>query len=209
MDNCSYCGIEYGKRRRCYYCHPGKPPKGKCEVAGCGRPHEAKGLCDTHYQRWQRHGDPQVRYPNTKRRYTNRQGYVMVLVSTGSPALYRAEHRLVMEAALGRPLTPFEHVHHLNGDKADNRLENLWLVGNREHQNLHDSPQTKPRRVALVCKVCGASYERKASRVAESSCCSAACRLKLQHEAARVYHAARRESSRNEHRGERHPTLSP
>lgn len=53
---------------------------------------------------------------------------------------YRQEHRLVMEQHLGRSLNKSERIHHLNGERLDNRLENLQLLsGQSEHIKLHIS----------------------------------------------------------------------
>jgi len=55
----------------------------------------------------------------------------------------RAEHRIIMEKRLGRPLRRDETVHHKNGDRSDNRIDNLELWSSRhpKGQSIQDKVQ--------------------------------------------------------------------
>jgi len=65
----------------------------------------------------------------------------------GGQAVY--EHRWLMEQHLGRKLERHEHVHHKNGNRRDNRLENLEVMSSSEHSREHMSPFIAKQRSQL------------------------------------------------------------
>lgn len=135
IKNCTVCNNEIifqskgdlGRRfktKKCISCYR------KTEMSGDKHPHWKGGkvITDSGY----------VMIFNPKHPFVNAYGYVR-------------EHRLVMEKHLGRYLTKKEVVHHLNGIKTDNRIENLELTTQNAHARHHF---TKGR----LCSLCNEKH---------------------------------------------------
>lgn len=110
--------------------------------------------------------------------YSHKEGYVRLRIK----GKYVLEHRYVLALALKRPLTIDEVVHHRNGNRQDNRLENLVLTTYREHGQHHAAERFAQSHIQLCCAVCSTPFFRRKSKVTYDRkgghtrfCCSRKC----------------------------------
>jgi hypothetical protein len=73
--------------------------------------------------------------------YKNSDGYIQKHMPShprGRHRGYLLYHRLLMEEKIGRPLKEDEVVHHIDGNRDNNNIENLMLMSKAKHFSLHN-----------------------------------------------------------------------
>lgn len=136
---CETCGKEFfprpiqlraGKGRFCSHACKGKAFTG-AENPSFGKPFPEEAKRKFHETMMNRGGYPSgPDHPGWKGGKTMSMGYVYIGPNSKDR---RGEHRRVMEAHLGRSLNKGEVVHHINGIKTDNRIENLQVMTRAQH----------------------------------------------------------------------------
>lgn len=139
-----HCSFHYSRVQSYGVAGPALPIQKKpvgvpCSVEGCTRKAQGDGLCQMHYARRKKLGAVGSASPIKRDKGDGSitdTGYKKIAVD----GKHVFEHRHVMECHIGRKLRAGENVHHRNGNKIDNRVENLelWISLQPSGQRVED-----------------------------------------------------------------------
>lgn len=156
-----------------YKTEPNRP----CTVAGCTNSRGRRGrFCNRHDHQFRKYGDPTIRLVAPAGSGYVHGGYRRVTIN-GRRVM---EHRLIWESVHG-PIPPDHDIHHKNGNRSDNSIENLECIQSPEHSHQHmaknrdarthcvnghrltpENIYKYPNRNAQECRVCRAMRSARA-----------------------------------------------
>lgn len=103
-----------------------------CSIPGCKNKYSCKGWCSTHYKNYRRSGNPLGKRNGKKGEEYDANGYKIIRIDGVSHRV----HVLIVERILERKLPSHVEVHHVNGNRSDNRNENLVVCDSHAYHFL-------------------------------------------------------------------------